>query len=436
MARGRPATVFVRPLTAEEEKELAGIVRRGRRATSPVTVRRALMVWRSAHGATASEIARALGAAPDRVREVIHAFNRDGMDSLVPRWAGGRPRRITQLMRAEIVRIATTRPQLLKEPYTRWSLRTLRAYLVRTKVVPQISTERLREILSEEKVSIQRTKSWKRSPDPDFDAKAARVLELYETLPDVVVCFDELGPVRPIPTAGWGWAGQSRPKHLPANYKKPHGVRFFFGCYDVGADQLFGRWFPRKGADNVLTTFRLIRRRYPTQVRLNIIMDNLSAHWTDDVRAWALANNVELVPTPTYASWLNRIEPQFGVMVKLLIAGSAYADHEEIQRTASAFLRRRNHEARRDFDVRQRERAKRRERRATRRRERLAQVGSAGLAGKPHIGRAQLAARHRHEMRREVDGYGRPGRDAQFLLDLRHVTVIADAVGRKPLACL
>jgi transposase len=275
-------------------------------------------------------------------------------------------------MREEIVRVATTRPQLLKEPYTRWSLRTLRAYLLRTRVVRQLSTERLREILREEKVCIQRTKSWKRSPDPEFDAKAARVLELYDRLPDAVVCFDELGPVRPVPTAGWGWAPQGTPKRLPANYKKPHGVRFFFGCYDVGTDQLFGLWFANKGAANVVKTLRLVRRRYPAGVRIHIIMDNLSAHWTEDVRAWAEANNAELVPTPTYASWLNRIEPQFGVMVKLVIAGSDYAHHEEFQRAASAFLRRRNHEARRDFADRQREKARRRERRAARRRERLA----------------------------------------------------------------
>src|SRR5712691_9401624 len=244
MGRGRPATVFVRLLTAVEEQELASIVRRGRRTTSSVTVRRAFMVWRSAHGATASEIAQACGAAPDRVREMIHAFNRGGMASLAPRWGGGRPRMITQAMRAEIVRIATTRPQLLKEPYTRCS---------------------------------------QRSPDPDFDAKAARVLDLYETLPGPVVCFDDLGPVRPIPTAGWGWAPVGMPRRLPANYKKPHGVRFFFGCYDVGTDQLFGRWFPAKGATNVLKTFRLIRRRYPPEVGIHIVMDNLSAHWTKDV---------------------------------------------------------------------------------------------------------------------------------------------------------
>jgi len=335
-----------------------------------VTWRRALIVWRSADGTTATEIARACGSTPDRVREVIHAFNRDGMASLKPRWRGGRPRRITAAMRAEIVRIATTRPQLLKEPYTRWSLRTLRSYLIRAKVVRAISTERLREILGEEGVRVHRTRSWKRSPDPDFDVKAARVLELYERVPDAVVCFDELGPVRPIPTAGWGWAPEALPQRLPANYRKPHGVRFFFGAYDVGKDQLFGRWFSHKGSAPTLSLLKWVRRRYPPEVRIHLIMDNLSAHWTGEVTSWAEGANVELVPTPTYASWLNRIECHFGVMVKLLIAGSDYADHAELQAAASAWLRRRNHEARRDFEQRALDRTKRRERRAARKRER------------------------------------------------------------------
>jgi len=32
-------------------------------------------------------------------------------------------------------------------------------------------------------------------------------------------------------------------------------------------------------------------------------MDNLSTHWTKDIRFWARRNRVTLVPTPTYASY-------------------------------------------------------------------------------------------------------------------------------------
>ena len=125
----------------------------------------------------------------------------------------------------------------------------------------------------------------------------------------------------------------------------------FFGVYDVGADQLFGRWYFRKGADHVIATLKMIRARYPAQ-RIWVIQDNLSSHWTKEVRRRPASSSHHLVATPTYASWLNRIECHFGVMVKAVFAGSDYRDHDEIQAAVSAYLRRRNAEARRDRDER------------------------------------------------------------------------------------
>lgn len=360
MPRGRPPEVFVRPLTPEEGNRLLRIVRRPGKGTSQVTWRRALVVLMSGQGRRVADIARLSRASEDWVREVIHAFNDSGMDALHPRWRGGRPRRITEEMRAEIVRVAKTRPQVLGEPYTRWSLGKLRDHLIRRRIVPGISKERLRQILHEEGVSIQRTKSWKRSPDPDFDEKAERINRLYEDLPGAVVCFDEHGPVQPVPKPGWGWAARNLPQRLPANYRKPHGVRFFFGAYDVGADRLWGRWFDKKGSKPTLAFLKAVRRRYPPEARIHLVMDNLSAHWTEEITTWAAGSNVELVPTPTYASFLNRIEAEFGVMVSFVFAGSDYRDHAEIARATSAYLRRRNAEARRNFAARQAEKARRR----------------------------------------------------------------------------
>ena len=64
------------------------------------------------------------------MREVIHRFNDEGMASLDPRWAGGRPRRITTDDEDFVVGAATTRPEALGLPFTRWSLRKLAAYLL------------------------------------------------------------------------------------------------------------------------------------------------------------------------------------------------------------------------------------------------------------------------------------------------------------------
>jgi hypothetical protein len=42
----------------------------------------------------------------------------------------------------------------------------------------------------------------------------------------------------------------------------------------------------------------------------------------EQIRGWARANNVELAHTPHYASWLNRIEPQFKGMRYFCLAGT------------------------------------------------------------------------------------------------------------------
>ena len=135
-----------------------------------------MVVMASASGNTVPAIANLVQTSDDRVREMIHRFNDKGMASLDPQWAGGRPRQITTDDETFIVTTATTRPEKLGQPFTRWSLRKLSAYLAEnpTRVV-SVGRERLRQILSANQVTFQRTKTWKESNDPDRDAKLDRI---------------------------------------------------------------------------------------------------------------------------------------------------------------------------------------------------------------------------------------------------------------------
>ena len=71
--------------------------------------------------------------------------------------------------------------------------------------------EALRQTVISAGLSHQRTRSWKWSPDPDFQSKAERVLSLYRAKPEdgVVVCFDEIGPIQLIPTTAQAGACQA-----------------------------------------------------------------------------------------------------------------------------------------------------------------------------------------------------------------------------------
>jgi transposase len=259
--------VKVRRLSDEEGQRLLRIVRRGEpKATkSVIRYRRAMVVLASASGNTVPAIARLVAADEDTVREVIHRFNELGMGSLDPRWAGGRPRRISAEDEAFLVETATTRPGRLGRPFTHWSVRKLVAYLAdNPRRIVRIGRERARRLLADHEVTFQRTKTWKESPDPERKAKLVRIEEVLEQHPDRTFAFDEFGPLTIQPVPGVGWAPRGRPARLPANYHKTAGVRYFHGCYSVGEDRLWGVVRARKGAANTLAALRSIRAARPT----------------------------------------------------------------------------------------------------------------------------------------------------------------------------
>ncbi len=117
--------VRVRRLTDEEGQKLQQIVRWG--STSSVRYRRAMMLLASAGGSRVPVIAQLVQADEDTVRDVIHRFNKIGLASLDPRWAGGRPRLLTPDDEDFVIQTATTRPTKLGQPCIRWSIRKLAA---------------------------------------------------------------------------------------------------------------------------------------------------------------------------------------------------------------------------------------------------------------------------------------------------------------------
>ncbi|MEV1083432.1 IS630 family transposase [Streptomyces sp. NPDC050211] len=333
--------VRVRRLTDQEGQKLQQIVRRG--STSTVRYRRAMMLLASAGGNRVPVIAQLVQADEDTVRDVIHRFNQIGLACLDPRWAGGRPRQLSLDDEDFVIQTATTRPTKLGQPFTRWSLRKLVAYLrkIHGRAI-RIGREALRGLLARRGVTFQRTKTWKESPDPQREAKLDRIEEVLDRFPDRVFAFDEFGPLGIRPTGGSCWAAQTRPDRVPATYHRTHGVRYFHGCYSVGDDTLWGVNHRRKGAVNTLAALKSIRAARPDGAPIYVILDNLSAHKGSDIRRWARKHKVELCFTPTYASWANPIEAHFGPLRQFTIANSHHPNHTVQTRALHAYLRWRN----------------------------------------------------------------------------------------------
>ena len=102
---------------------------------------------------------------------------------------------------------------------------------------------------------------------------------------------------------------------------------------ELGENKLYGHIKPRKTRARFLEFCRYLRSLYPQSTRIAIICDNFSPHLTtaSDTRvgAWAAANNTEIAYTPTYSSWLNRIEAQFTALRYFALDGTDHASHKD-----------------------------------------------------------------------------------------------------------
>lgn len=161
-------------------------------------------------------IAQLVQADEGTVRDVIHRFNEIGLACLDPRWAGGRPRQVSPGDEDFVIQTAITRPTKLGQPFTRWSLRKLVAYLRKVHGhVIRIGRGALRCLLARRGVTFQRTKTWKESPDPDHEAKLDRIEEVLDRFPDRVFAFDELARSGSVPPRARAGPSRSVPAGCP-----------------------------------------------------------------------------------------------------------------------------------------------------------------------------------------------------------------------------
>lgn len=160
-----------------------------------------------------------------------------------------------------------------------------------------------------------------------------------------MICFDEWGPLELRPIPGIAWAPTGHPQRQRATYRRTQGTEQFLGFYDVHADCLMGTCRRHKRVADLMVAFKRLRTCYPPRVWLYVVMDNLNTHTHHALREFCTTNRIILVPTPTYASWLNAIEAHLGVMKRFVLNGSDDPTHLIRRQRISRYLTWRNRRA-------------------------------------------------------------------------------------------
>ncbi len=79
---------------------------------------------------------------------------------------------------------------------------------------------------------------------------------------------------------------------------------------------------------------------------MHIIVDNLSAHKTQQVRSFLVAHpSVYLHDTPTYSSWLNQVELWFSKIERDVTARGIFTSKRDLARKLRRYIDRYNQDA-------------------------------------------------------------------------------------------
>jgi transposase len=167
---------FVVRLSAEQRAVLSE--RAASRTAGHAEVIRARIVLLAADGEQNVDIARRVGVCADVASKWRKRFCEEGLAGLADRPRSGRPRVFGSEVVAGIKALACEPPEDRGVPLSRCSSLELAAHAVGEGLVETISSSTVRRWLHAAAIKPWRYRSWIFPRDPEFGAKAARVLDL------------------------------------------------------------------------------------------------------------------------------------------------------------------------------------------------------------------------------------------------------------------
>ena len=344
-------------LTASGRKTLK---KRVRGAKTPYRDRlRAQVVLAAARGRDNERIAAGLRVSVATVRKWRGRFAQHGLGGLKDLPRSGRPRRITEAARAAVVALACQLPAATGVPLSRWSGPELKRELEAQALVSEpVSVSSLLRILAGNPVKPWQYQSWIFPRDPDFEAKASVILDLYQGFyggeplrpGDRILSFDAKPSIQArgrihetLPAA------PGRPARVEHEYVR-HGALALLAGLDVHTGKVFAS---TPGTTGIVPFMDLAgqvmeRPEYRDAPRVFVVVDNGSDHRGKAAieRLRKAHPNAVMIHTPVHASWLNQIEIFFSIIQKKVVSPNDFPSLEKLSETLLAFVDRYNQTAR------------------------------------------------------------------------------------------
>lgn len=268
--------------------------------------------------------------------------------------------------RHKVLVLATTVPQKVEVPVSHWSLDDLTCKIQGDAHYQTMSRSTIQRILSEGELQPHKVRSWLHSDDPDFEARAMDICQLYLDAPtlyqqdELVLCTDEKTGIQALERKYLSKPMKpGQPEKREFEYIR-HGTRCLLATFVVATGCVYGEVTARRTNQDYRRhlnhTIQWLEQHHRSTKKFHWVMDNLNTHWSLPVcRLFARLNQVKFHKkslkhgkqrrafltdlshrhvihfTPKHGSWLNQVEMWFGVLTRRVIRRGNFTSKKDLK---------------------------------------------------------------------------------------------------------
>jgi hypothetical protein len=251
----------------------------------------------------------------------------------------------------QIKALACELPSQQQVPLSRWSVAEIGRHAVQSGLVARISDTTIWRWLDEDAIRPWQHRCWIFPRDPDFAAKAGRLLDLYEGVwqeqplqaDEFVLSADEKTSIQARARIHPTQAAQPQQAMKVEHEYERRGAWTYLAAWDVRRAKVFGRCEAKSGIApfDRLVAQVMQQEPYKTARRVFWIVDNGSSH-RGQAAVTRLQNryaNLTLVQGPVHASWLNQIEIYFSILQQKVLTPNDFPSLATVAERLAQFER-------------------------------------------------------------------------------------------------
>jgi transposase len=327
-------------LTPEEHEQIGQL--RDSQTAPWREVQRARILWRYHSGDSVAEIARAVKMTRKSVGKWIGKALEMGLAAAL-KDTYHRPKApvITEEGKAWVVHLACSKPKDLGYAAELWTRKALAKHVREHAAeaghpsLRRAAKATVQRILAEQPLQPEKVKYYLERRDPDFEAKMREILLVYR---EVSLQNQNHGGLAPVIVTvsvdekpGLQAIANTAPDLPPIPGRHPTvardheykrlGTCSILAALDLHDGHVIGRVEHRHRSREFIALLKDLDNYYPTECTIRLILDNHSAHISQETRTFLATkpNRFKYVLTPTYGSWLNIVETLFGKMARTFL---------------------------------------------------------------------------------------------------------------------